>query len=453
MCAGWHWMGVLAGGNPKVDAFWCLQCGLGVSGVGSTGVRRRVEPGPGGAAVTDGAVAPAAMPGGLSPASPPRRNVREPDRRSAAVEAGVEEFRRWYGSDVTFLFPRLEDRLRRRLGLAPLSAGAEVLAGLTGVGIRLSAALLVTALAGQWAGIPWGRWAVILAFFGLTDARQPRTTPPLDVEPKPQNKRTVEGWTALLPTLARESDVHEVVAFARRWYRLPVAVTTGVTVAAAMLLGCWRVAPTGITELHPGSLLLLAFLLYEFGWLVYGALFWWALVRRQASCEHRLFWVSPADSPEIRTAREKMPGQSFAFGLVMTVYLVLAVALTSWDSPLVLPLGVGFLVIGYLTIIGSALGDRAAIRRIVERSRDHQLDRLQQQLELFESRYTHLTPQQSDQLARLVELHSVIRDAPTTGHPRTLWRSAAGLLIPTLVFALTVLAEVLAERFLDTILP
>jgi len=247
--------------------------------------------------------------------------------------------------------------------------------------------------------------------------------------------------------------MEDLVAFTRRWYRLPVAVTTAVAVAAVMLLACWQVAPIGITELHPGSLVLLAFLLYDFGWLVYGSLFWWALIRRQASCDHQLFWLSPADAPEIRTARQKMPGQSFAFGLMMTVFLVLAVALTSWDSPLVLPLGVGFLVIGYLTIIGSALGDRAAIRRIVERSRDQQLDRLQQQIEPFESRYTHLTPQESDQLARLVDLHSVIRDAPTTGHPRTLWRSAAGLLIPTLVFALTVLAEVSAERFLDTILP
>ena len=71
------------------------------------------------------------------------------------VDAGIEEIRSRYGSDLTFLFPRLWNAIRRRLGLAPLSSRAAVLAGLMGVGIRLALALVVTALTGQWTGIPW----------------------------------------------------------------------------------------------------------------------------------------------------------------------------------------------------------------------------------------------------------------------------------------------------------
>jgi hypothetical protein len=329
-----------------------------------------------------------------------------------------------------------------------------VLAGLTGVAIRLAAALLVTALAGQWAGIPWGRWAVLLACLGLFDAWRTQVCPPSDVEPLPGARRIVAGWTALLPTVAREADVADLAAFTRRWDRLSVAAATGVAVAAIVLLGCWRVASAGLSELHPGSLVLLAFLLYEFGTLVFGQLFWWALIRRQSGYDHRLFGLSPADSPEVRMARQHMPGQSFEFGGTFTVMLVLAWVLTSWDSPLVLPLGVAFLVTGYLTIIGSALGDRAAIRRIVERSRDQQLDGLQRQIEPYWSRYPQLTPQEGEQLRGLAELHTLIRDAPTTtATSRSLWRTMAGLVLPTVVFALTVLAEVSAERFLDTILP
>ena len=41
---------------------------------------------------------------------------------------------------------------------------------------------------------------------------------------------------------------------------------------------------------------------------------------------------------------------------------------------------------GAVTTIGSALGDRAAIRRIVQRSRDQQLDGLQQQIEPIRNR-------------------------------------------------------------------
>jgi hypothetical protein len=417
-------------------------------------VRRRPEHATGDAGMRGGKGAPAATVPTLSPAATEASPPEESTRQNEAIQAGVEEIRRRYGSDVTSVSLRLEDRIGRRLGLAPLSAGAAVFAGLTGVVIRLAAALLVTGLAGQWAGIPWGRWALILACFGLYDAQQPHTTPPLDVEPKPENRRILAGWTALLPTIARESDVADLAAFTRRWLRLAPAAATGVAVAAVMLLGCWRVAPTALSELHPGSVVLMAFLLYDFGAvLVYGELFWWALIRRESEYDHQLFWASPGDSPEVRTARQKMPGQSLLFGGAVTLLFVLVLVLTSWDSPLVLPLGVGFLVIGYLTMIGVALGDRAAIRRIIERSRDQQLDRVQQQIEPYRSRYTHLTPQETEQLRGLLDLHKEIRDAPSTATTHTLWRTLAGLLLPTLVFALTVLAEVSAERLLDAILP
>jgi len=425
---------------------------VGVWGMASTEVRHGADPQTGGPPRLPGSAA------GPEPAVPlPPSQVDAdygvPGRRRQGPEAGVEEIRRRYGSDTVLLFPRLETWIGRRLGLAPLAGGAAVLAGLIGVAIRLAAALLVTALAGQWSGIPWGRWAVLLAFFGLFDAWRTQICPPVDVEPRPDVRRIVAGWAALLPTVARESDVADLAAFTRRWMRLTVAAATGVAVTAIVLLACWQVAPTGMADLHPGSLVLLAFMLYEFGTLVFGQLFWWALIRRESGYDHHLFGLSPADSPEVRTARQKMPGQSFEFGGTFTLMLVLAWVLTSWDSPLVLPLGVGFLVIGYLTTIGSALGDRAAIRRIVERVRDQQLDGLQQQIEPYWSRYPQLTPQEGEQLRGLAELHTVIRDTPTTATPRSLWRAVAGLILPTVVFALTVLAEVSAERFLDTILP
>ena len=420
----------------------------------STRVRRRADHQFGSPDASGGTAARAETPAESKGA--PATSVadqREPGERSSAYEAGVEEIRRRYGSDVTYLFPRLEDRIRRQFGLAPLGPGAAVLAGLTAVAVRLSVALVVTALAGQWAGIPWGRWAVILAFFGMMDAGRSQTTPPLDVEPKPSYRDELQDWTALLPTITRESDVRDLAAFTRRWFQLSGSVAAGIAAAAVMLLGCWRVAPMGVSELHPGSLALLALLLYEFGEMVHTNLFWWALIRRESTYDHELSWPSPADSPEIRTARQKMPRQSFAFGMWITVLLVVTLVLTSWDSPLVIPLGVGFLVIGYSTVIGVALGDRAALRRIVEHSRNQELDQLQQQIAPYRSRYAQLTPQETEQLRSLLELHTVIQNAPTTASTRTLWRTAAGLLLPTLVFAVTVLAEVSAERFLDTILP
>ena len=94
----------------------------------------------------------------------------EPTGPTEAFDVYVEDLSKRVGSNLPFLFPRLEDQIRRRLGVAPLSAGAAALTGLVGVGIRLALALFATALVGEWSGIPWGRWAVILVFYGLFDA-------------------------------------------------------------------------------------------------------------------------------------------------------------------------------------------------------------------------------------------------------------------------------------------
>ncbi len=389
-------------------------------------------------------------PGPPSPAF--EAQPEEPAGRSEALDARVEEVRRLFGSSAARLFSPLVVSIRRRLGLAPLSSGAFALAGALGFGIRLALALLVTALIGQWADIPWGRWAVILVFYGLFEASGLTFTPPPDVEPGPRIRKMGEDMTPLLPTIVRESDLQDLAAFLRRWTRLSVMVACGVAVAALMLGAGWLLAPTGMNELPAGSIVLLAFLLYDFGALmVFWDLFAWAFTARQARYDHDLFWPSPADSPEVRKAMQMWNVRALAWWI--TVYLVLTLVLVSWDSPVVVPLAVGFIVIGYLTTIGAAFGDRASVRKIVERVRQQQLEELRQRISPFKSRFTDLSTQESEQLRELLFLHDRIRDAPTTSTTHTLLRAAAGLIVPTIVFAITVFGEVSAERFLDAILP
>ena len=131
--------------------------------------------------------------------------LEEPTGRSAGFDACVEDIRKLYGSNICFLFPRLEDLIRRRLRVAPLSAGAFALGWLSGSGIRLLFALVASVVAGQWAGIPWGRWLPILVFLGLADASRGWEHPSLDIPPKPHARRMVEESTALLPAIARAS--------------------------------------------------------------------------------------------------------------------------------------------------------------------------------------------------------------------------------------------------------
>jgi hypothetical protein len=310
-----------------------------------------------------------------APRTPLEPRPEDPAGRGEAFDAWVEDIRSWFTSGTRDLLPRLQELIRRRLGVAPLSSGAAMLAGLTGAGVRLLAALLATAVFEQWAEIPWSRWAVILGFYLVLEAGWTFMSPPLHVLPPPGIRRIVEDWTALLPTIVRESDLRELAEFTHRWYRLPRTVAAGVAVAATMLLACAVFAPSALSELPAGSIVLLAWLLYDFGTnaVYWGNLFNWAMMAREARYDHHLFWPSPADSPEIHKMMRKTTSQAFAAGWWITVFLVMTVVLVSLDSPLVLPLAVGFVAIGYLSTIGLAVSNRASVRKIIERSRQERL--------------------------------------------------------------------------------
>jgi hypothetical protein len=387
------------------------------------------------------------------PPPPPQTRSKEPVLRNAAFDATVEEIRRrLWSSDINPL-AALAGLARRRLGLPPRRYTTWMLAGFFGIGTRLALALLATTIAGQSLAIPWGRWAVILLFSGLLDATAVSRTPLSDMPADARARQGLDDWTALLPTIERGADLQDLATFARRWVRPPVATAVGVAVASVVLAACWLLAPDGFSELPAGSFVLLIVLLADFGTTTVNP-FNSAVFTREARYDHRLFWPSPADSPEVQRATRTTAVFGFVTGLWVTIYLVLAVVLVSWGSPLVLPLSGAFIVIGYLWAFASAASLRSAVQRIVQRSRNRRLERLRRRIEAFEPRFDDLSAEESEQARRLIDLHNMIRDAPTTPTTtHTLIRSAAGLIVPTIVFVITVFGEVSAERLLDAIVP
>lgn len=393
--------------------------------------------------------------GGPDHSSPVERPWGARPRRSREFDSLVEETRRWYGWDRAAL-PYLVDRIRRRLGVAPVSPAAAALGAVVGVGLRLAIVVLATALVGEWADLPWGRWALILACYAVFDAGRPYIGPPVDVPVGPRIKTIVERWTALLPTIMHESDLRDLSDYVRRSNRLQVAASMGLATAVIMLSGCWWLAPEALRELPVGSVVLLIWLLFDFGATVIhgGVVFEMRFVAREARYDHHLFWPSPADTPEVQQAMRKVTSQGSATGFWITVVLLLTVVLVSWDSPLVVPLGAGFIIVGYFALFGAALGNRASIHRIVQRVREKRLRGLQERIDGFGSSYTDLSPQEFQELRELLFLHDKIRDAPTTPTTtRTVMHTAVGLIIPTILFIVTVFGEVYAERVFDTILP
>jgi hypothetical protein len=223
-----------------------------------------------------------------------------------------------------------------------------------------------------------------------------------------------------------------------------------------MLTAGWWLAPDALGELPAGSIVLLALFMFDFGSTViyWSILMGLAFMAREARYDHHLFWPSPADSPEVQKAIRTVANQGFFTGIWITVYLVLTIVLVTWDSPLVVPIGTGFILIGYLATFGAAFRNRASIQKIVQRVRERRLQGLRERIDDFGPKYNDLSPQESQQLRDLLFLHHDIRDAPTTPTTtRTVIHTAVGLIIPTILFLATVFGEVYAERFLDAILP
>jgi hypothetical protein len=269
-------------------------------------------------------------------------------------------------------------------------------------------------------------------------------------------RRVAEDYTPLFATIARESDLRELAGFSRRWNRPRMSVLVSVATATFMLTVGWLFAPGALGALPAGSIVLLALFMVDFGSTV---VFWSILtgtvfMARVARYEHRLFWPSPADSPAVRKAMRYVTAAGTTTGIWITIILVLTVVLVTWDSPLVVPFGGGFILLGYLATFGAALSSRRSIQKTVQRVREQRLRGLQERIDDFGPNYTDLSPHESQQLRDLLFLHHDIRDAPTTPTTaRTVMQTAVGLIIPTVLFLATVFGEVYAERFLDAILP
>ena len=264
----------------------------------------------------------------------------------------------------------------------------------------------------------------------------------------------MRDFTALVPTIVHESGVRQLALFTRRWYRLRVSAVVAATVALTILVACFLAAPTALTGLPIGSLALLALLLYDFGELTFQNLYAVRFMGREAQLDHRLFWPSPVDAVEVQDEMRVWGTMQFMVGIGVTVSLAFAVVLVSLDSALVPPLAAGFVVWGYVTTLASVVGVRSSVRTIVTRIRDRNLAVLQRRIDAYGPRFAALSPREADDVERLISLHASLRDAPSSpGTSQALVHAVVALVIPTAMFVVTVFGEVIAERFLDALLP
>lgn len=265
----------------------------------------------------------------------------------------------------------------------------------------------------------------------------------------------VRDMTALMSTMTHDSDVAELSVFTRRWCRLRVSAAVGASVTI-IVLGVWMaVSPTALRALPVGTVALLALMLYDRAELSFVLLFMTGpLLAREARYDHKLFRLNPVDALPVQRAIRSWEGSVFVVGLWTTLSAVLDGLLVGLTSPSLVTVVAGFTLTGYAATLVSWAVMRSSMRGIVRRVHDQTMEELQGRIEAVNSRGDRATSEELQRMRSLVELYTVVRDAPTS--PRashTLAHAAGALAIPTLGFFLAILSEVYAERLLDQLLP
>lgn len=378
----------------------------------------------------------------------------EPGPRSPEFEADLVYLRdavvRWQDSTTdpnAWLEMRLMPRLLGFRYNQVRTIPQAILVGLLSAAIHLLAPLGASAVTATWDDAPVWTWLAVAALMGAFDVFGTRV--------HGEGSPTGERLYALPAAIDREEDLHELVDFTRRWWRLRTVAPAAAALTLGILAASAAVAPDAFRAFHLGSLLMLALLVHEF---VEGQLMVFIAFRlfvRESHYVHRLSWLDPLASPPVQ-ALLRTWFVSIGAGSPMLVAYGLAVAILIGPvSPdlLLVPLA-GISLLGFALITVSMISLRRSVQRIVGHVKDAALDSLRERIEGLEPRTRGLTPAESEELRALLATFAVVREAPTgPSGAQTVGHAVTALAIPALALFLAVLSEVYAERLLTQFLP
>ena len=370
----------------------------------------------------------------------------EPTPRSAEFEADLAHLRQatiaWMWSGLVYELVRLI--LHRRIYHVVTTAQRLAL-GLVVIFLRLLVPIVATALTTSWAGAPVWTWIGIVVFAATFDVFGTHVG----------SEASLERAVALPAVIDRDSDLRELLDFTRRWWRLRIVVPGAVVIALVVLGSTALLAPDEFRALHPGSLALLAYFLYDYGESASMRIIYYTLYVRESRYLHRLSWFDPFHSPPVQTLLSLWRQTAMGGGVGATTTFIIAVILIGPGSLTVLLAPVaGLALVSLVLDTISVLSVRRSVQRIVRHTRDATLDRLRHRIDGFEPRLEDLTPQESEQLRDLIATYAAVREAPTgPSGAETFGHAVTALAIPALALFLAVMAEVYAERLLDQLLP
>jgi hypothetical protein len=207
----------------------------------------------------------------------------------------------------------VEARLLRGLGIESLSWRGRLVAGFVSFLMLLLPALILTALTGEWAGVPLVSWTVVaVAGGGLAMVSPPLYRPAI---------RNLLSW---LWTLVDEGEMRRLIAWERRWFSHRVVLPLSIALALGMLLPVYFVASHDLAApLYAGTLYIGALLAFFVSGTFCSLVLMVPEANHMSTFKHELYLLSPAD---LVLVRQSLRGYN-QFGtltvLVMTTMILL----------------------------------------------------------------------------------------------------------------------------------
>jgi hypothetical protein len=378
----------------------------------------------------------------LSPVPTP-----DPTRRSAEFEADLDRLRETMVTwPETYVVGRLTRAVQRIPLGRPMTAVQRVMGAAVAIALRLLVPVVVTTATASWAGAPVWTWFGIALFHGAMEASWGVAVADPFLE-----KQVV----ALPAALERAADLRRLIDFTNQRWRARFYAPAAVAIALLILAAAALVAPDSLRAVHPGSLGLIALVLYEFGEERAMRFLYFRLYRDESRYPHRLSWLSPADSPAVQGLLSLWRKLTVINAVGLTMDFIFVVLLLAPDSvsALLAPI-VGFALAAVVFDTVAILTVRTSVQRIVQHTRGSALESLRQRIEGLEPRTRELTTAESEELRALLATYAAVRESSTgPSGSETLGHALSALAIPALAFFLAVMAEVYAERLLDQFLP
>ncbi len=347
----------------------------------------------------------------------------------------------------TLLVPRLIELLIGRPTERPTRRRLATVGALS-TAIRLLVPVVVTAVAGAWADAPLWSWAIVAVFFAADEVFTLASGYP--------HTSVLDDFLSLTGRLEREDDVRQLTRLPQRWLRLSVRVAVSVVLALPILAAAMIVSPQGLTSIHVGSAAMLVLVLYEFSEMMFfGSIVTSLLLRSESRYPHRLWWLSPADTPAIPRTLHAWGNMTVVGGVSVLFYMLpVALLVAPGTATFLVALAGAMTLSGYLVTFLSYVSVRASVRTIVRHHQGRTLESIQQQLDGFGPRLGDLTSSESGRLQGLMAMYAAVRDAPLLPRSAEAGRHAlTALVVPGIGFFLAVLAEVYAERLLTQLVP